>query len=80
MIAGSGWSKQGTPFASSADFGAWVSSMLPDVTVYTVAVGVGGFHRAHMALYSDDVAACGSDWGIHGVGLLDGDRRMADVL
>jgi mannitol 2-dehydrogenase len=43
-------------------------------------VGVGGFHRAHMALYSDDVAAGGSDWGIHGVGLLDGDRRMADVL
>jgi len=43
-------------------------------------VGVGGFHRAHMALYVDDVAAGGSDWGIHGVGLLDRDRRMADVL
>jgi mannitol 2-dehydrogenase len=43
-------------------------------------VGVGGFHRAHMALYTDDVAAGGSDWGIRGVGLLDGDRRMADVL
>jgi mannitol 2-dehydrogenase len=43
-------------------------------------VGVGGFHRAHMALYSDNVAAAGSDWGIHGVGLLAGDRRMADVL
>jgi mannitol 2-dehydrogenase len=43
-------------------------------------VGVGGFHRAHMALYTDDVAAGGSDWGIHGVGLLDRDRRMADVM
>jgi mannitol 2-dehydrogenase len=43
-------------------------------------VGVGGFHRAHMALYSDEAAAGGGDWGIHGVGLLDGDRRMADVL
>ena len=43
-------------------------------------VGVGGFHRAHMALYTDEVAALGSDWGIHGVGLLDGDRRMAEVL
>jgi mannitol 2-dehydrogenase len=43
-------------------------------------LGVGGFHRAHMALYTDDVAAAGSDWGIHGVGLLDGDRLMADVL
>jgi mannitol 2-dehydrogenase len=43
-------------------------------------LGVGGFHRAHMALYTDEVAAEGGDWGIHGVGLLDGDRRMADVL
>jgi mannitol 2-dehydrogenase len=43
-------------------------------------VGVGGFHRAHMALYTDDIAADGSDWGIRGVGLLDGDRHMADVL
>jgi mannitol 2-dehydrogenase len=43
-------------------------------------VGVGGFHRAHMALYTDDIAAEGSDWGICGVGLLGADRRMADVL
>ena len=43
-------------------------------------LGVGGFHRAHMAVYTDDVAADGSEWGIHGVGLLDRDRRMADVL
>lgn len=43
-------------------------------------IGVGGFHRAHMALYTDEVAAAGSDWGICGVGLLDADRRMADVL
>jgi mannitol 2-dehydrogenase len=43
-------------------------------------VGVGGFHRAHMAVYTDDVAAEGGDWGIRGVGLLDADRRMDDVL
>src|SRR6266480_1673453 len=43
-------------------------------------LGVGGFHRAHMALYTDEVAADGGDWGIAGVGLLDADRRMADVL
>jgi mannitol 2-dehydrogenase len=43
-------------------------------------LGVGGFHRAHMALYTDDVAAGGGEWGIGGVGLLEGDRRMADVL
>jgi mannitol 2-dehydrogenase len=33
-----------------------------------------------MALYTDEVAADGSDWGIRGVGLLDADRRMADAL
>jgi mannitol 2-dehydrogenase len=33
-----------------------------------------------MALYTDEVAADGGDWGIHGVGLLESDRRMADVL
>jgi mannitol 2-dehydrogenase len=43
-------------------------------------LGVGGFHRAHMALYTDEIAAEGGDWGIGGVGLLDGDSRMADVL
>jgi mannitol 2-dehydrogenase len=45
-----------------------------------VHLGVGGFHRAHMALYVDELAANGSDWGIRGVGLLEGDRRMADAL
>jgi mannitol 2-dehydrogenase len=43
-------------------------------------IGVGGFHRAHMALYTDDAAAEGGDWGICGIGLLDADRRMADAL
>jgi mannitol 2-dehydrogenase len=43
-------------------------------------LGVGGFHRAHMALYTDEAAAGGGDWGIRGVGFLESDRRMADVL
>jgi mannitol 2-dehydrogenase len=43
-------------------------------------VGVGGFHRAHMALYTDELAARGGDWGICGLGLLEADRRMANVL
>jgi mannitol 2-dehydrogenase len=43
-------------------------------------LGVGGFHRAHMALYTDEAAAAGGPWAIHGVGLLEGDRRMAEVL
>src|SRR3954447_23707922 len=45
-----------------------------------VHLGVGGFHRAHMALYTDELAEAGGDWGIRGVGLLDADRRMAGVL
>ena len=43
-------------------------------------VGVGGFHRAHMALYTEELAAAGGGWGIRGIGLLEADRRMADVL
>jgi mannitol 2-dehydrogenase len=47
-----------------------------------VHLGVGGLHRAHQALYLDDLAQRGvtTDWGEHGVGLLDGDRRMAEAL
>ncbi len=47
-----------------------------------VHFGVGGFHRAHMALYLDDVLERGisSDWPEQGIGLLPGDRRMADAL
>jgi len=43
-------------------------------------LGVGGFHRAHMALYTDELAEGGGDWAIRGIGLLDTDRRMANVL
>jgi mannitol 2-dehydrogenase len=43
-------------------------------------LGVGGFHRAHMALYTDELAEAGGDWAIRGIGLLDADRRMASVL
>jgi mannitol 2-dehydrogenase len=43
-------------------------------------LGVGGFHRAHMALYTDELAATGGDWGIRGIGLLDADRQLASVL
>jgi mannitol 2-dehydrogenase len=43
-------------------------------------LGVGGFHRAHLALYLHELAEAGSDWGIHGLGRLEGDRRMERVL
>ena len=47
-----------------------------------VHIGVGGFHRAHEAMYLDTLMERGEglDWGITGVGLLPGDRRMAEVM
>src|SRR5438874_1953391 len=47
-----------------------------------VHVGVGGFHRAHQAVYLDDLLAQGGarQWGLCGVGLLPHDARMRDVL
>src|SRR5260370_8042834 len=45
-------------------------------------VGVGGFHRAHQALYMDDLLHQGGDshWGYCGVGLLEHDVRIRDVM
>jgi mannitol 2-dehydrogenase len=45
-------------------------------------VGVGGFHRAHQALYTDDLLNQGEDsqWGFCGVGLLKHDARIRDVM
>src|SRR4051812_49649919 len=53
-----------------------------DVRVGIVHVGVGGFHRAHQAMYLDRLMNDGKalDWGICGIGVLPQDRRMADVL
>jgi mannitol 2-dehydrogenase len=52
------------------------------VTVGIVHVGVGGFHRAHEAMYLDRLMTDGKalDWGICGVGVMPHDRRMADVM
>ena len=45
-----------------------------------VHVGVGGFHRAHLAVYTHELASDGGDWGIVGLGLLDQDAQMAAAL
>lgn len=47
-----------------------------------VHLGVGGFHRAHQAMYLDRLldAPGGTDWGICGVGVLPTDTAMRDVL
>lgn len=46
-----------------------------------VHIGVGGFHRAHQAVYLDDLCARGeTGWSIAGAGVLPGDKAMADAL
>jgi mannitol 2-dehydrogenase len=47
-----------------------------------VHIGVGGFHRAHQAMYLDRLMTEGSatDWGICGVGVLAGDAKMSTVM
>ncbi|MEH2424065.1 MAG: mannitol dehydrogenase family protein [Nostoc sp.] len=52
------------------------------ITNGIVHIGVGGFHRAHQALYLDNYfhQNPGSEWGICGVGLLEFDKRMRDAL
>jgi mannitol 2-dehydrogenase len=51
------------------------------VTPGIVHVGVGGFHRAHQAMYTDRLLSEGAlDWGICGVGVMPADREMKQVL
>ena len=52
------------------------------VSAGIVHLGVGAFHRAHQALYLDRLMNDGKalDWGIVGVGVLQGDARMRDAL
>ncbi|WP_026783283.1 mannitol dehydrogenase family protein [Pleomorphomonas koreensis] len=52
------------------------------VTTGIVHFGVGGFHRAHQAMYLDRLMNRGEalDWGITGVGVMPSDQRMRDAL
>lgn len=52
------------------------------VTAGVVHFGVGGFHRAHQAMVTDRLLRDGeaTDFGICGVGILEQDRRMAEVM
>ena len=52
------------------------------VTTGVVHIGVGGFHRAHEAMYLDRLMSEGEamDFGVCGIGLLPGDARMRDAL
>ncbi|WP_342023406.1 mannitol dehydrogenase family protein [Arthrobacter citreus] len=53
-----------------------------NITVGIVHFGVGGFHRAHQAMYVDRLMNAGgaSDWGICGVGVLPADAAMKTVM
>ncbi|MDU0368038.1 mannitol dehydrogenase family protein [Microbacterium sp. NPDC089180] len=70
---------------------AALPSLAADVSVPTydrsavrsriVHVGVGGFHRAHEAMYLDRLLEAGrGDWGLCGVGVLPFDAAMRDAL
>lgn len=52
------------------------------VTAGIVHIGVGGFHRAHQAMYLDALMNQGEalEWGIVGVGVMPSDKRMQQVL
>ncbi|WP_205712257.1 mannitol dehydrogenase family protein [Euzebya rosea] len=46
-----------------------------------VHIGVGGFHRAHLATYVDELCRGGhTDWSIVGAGVLPHDAAMAQVM
>ena len=47
-----------------------------------VHIGIGGFHRAHEAFYTDQILQHHgvTDWGICGVALLDADRKIFNTL
>ena len=69
-----------------------LSRLLPEVQVPSyerrslvrsiVHIGVGGFHRAHQAVYVDDLCQDhgATEWGFCGVGLLAHDTRIRDAL
>ena len=52
------------------------------LTAGIVHFGVGGFHRAHQAMYLDRLMNAGHalDWAICGVGVLPSDARMKQVM
>jgi mannitol 2-dehydrogenase len=52
------------------------------VTAGIIHFGVGGFHRAHQAMYLDRLMNQGKalDWGICGMGVMPSDAKMRDAL
>ncbi|WP_455382667.1 mannitol dehydrogenase family protein, partial [Salinispira pacifica] len=82
----------GTPNHKTLRLGnASVGRLSPEIAIPTydrnrvkpgiIHFGVGGFHRAHQAVYTDDVLSAGDlSWGIRGAGITPGDVRMHAAL
>ena len=53
-----------------------------DLTAGIVHFGVGNFHRAHQAVYLDDLFGTGADhdWALVGAGVRPADAAMRDKL
>lgn len=53
-----------------------------ELVQHTVHMGVGGFHRAHQAVYLDDLLSLQDTerWGECGLGVLEIDSKMRDAL
>jgi len=53
-----------------------------DTHIGIVHIGVGGFHRSHLAYYTHELLQKygTSHWAICGAGIREGDRKMNDVL
>ena len=70
---------QGKKMTDKATYPAYDRTRL---TAGIVHIGVGNFHRAHQAVYLDDLFALGGDhdWAILGAGVRAGDARMRDAL
>lgn len=47
-----------------------------------VHIGVGGFHRAHQAMYTNELLKTpgNENWGICGIGLLEANRKLSEIL
>ncbi len=86
--------QHGLPLAlAAANLGALGAASGPEVTASVpgydrtelrpsiVHIGVGGFHRAHLAHYVHQLCQAGeTDWAIVGAGILPGDAAMGDAL
>ena len=55
---------------------------LDSISTGIAHIGVGGFHRAHQAAYTDALMNVGEglDWGICGIGTRSGEKAMRDAL